>query len=1007
MNRTLDLGLGGRATRAARPSLLLLPALVLAGVLSLSATAFAAPPEVPVTGEATAITATAATLNGGLGEPNPENVGEMGAYEFVYSQSSGGCAGPEEKRAPEPPGLALGLGRAPVSEKELVSERVTGLQPATAYTFCLLVNNIGGELAEGASVTFTTIAAVPAITSEFASSVGSTSATLHAVIDPGGAATTYHFQYGTSTAYGHSTAESVSIGSDNADHSVIAPIAALQPGTTYHYQVVASNAQSPGGTPGPDKTFTTPELPGSAPSEDCANEQLRGENRSMGLPDCRAYELVTPPDKESDEPRGVEVGLNEPRLDSLPGMHASETGNRIAWTTEYNLPGSGSPGLDDLSTRGPTGWTSENVIPPQSVENGTNCPALVAMAAYSSDLSKGVLADGYAQPGSFKGEALNCGHDEPLLVPGEPQGFQNLFLRDNDTLTYQLVDVTPPDAPAPEPLPVNKGQYFPASFLAGSSDLSHVVFEEELQLTHEAPLGDDLYEWTAGHVRLVTLLPGGEAVLGTLAGSTKNTGLEELTETFVPFNIANYRHAVSGDGSRVFFEAGGDLYVRENAEQPPLEECTASSKACTVQVDVRQGGSGLSGGGKFMIASDDGSKVFFTDESRLTSDSKAEAGKPDLYEYDLEKPGGKRLADVSADATEPANVLGVSGASEDGSYLYFVAEGVLTGTQKNSRGATAQSGRPNLYVFHEGAPTFIATLDASNDSCDWMSPACVDYPLLGGLTARVSANGPFIAFNSDQSLTDYDNTGSACVPELIGGSGGSTGGFSPGACQEVFLYDAATDTLSCASCDPSGAVPAGPAMIPFPAGASTDAEMENKYPQRNVSDNGQVFFETPDALVPGDTNGRRDVYEYEDGRPYLISSGTSAADSYFLDASVNGSDVFFVTAQPLLPRDGDAAYDIYDARVDGGFPESAGPGVSCEGKGCRGAAAAAPAFPAPSGSATLSGSGNLTASPSDGGPVKKATKKRARPCKRGYVRDRAKCVKRHKAKAKKSAKRRK
>src|SRR4029077_19333852 len=148
------------------------------------------------------------------------------------------------------------------------------------------------------------------------------------------------------------------------------------------------------------------------------------------------------------------------------------------------------------------------------------------------------------------------------LVAGEPETFQNLFVRNNDARSYQLVNVKPPNTPLPLK-PANEGeQYFPAGFLAGSSDLSHVVFEEELPLTLEAPAAvedDDLYEWSSGVVRLVSILPDGAPVVGRLAGSTRNTGLEEASGLWVPTNLVNYRHAVSGDGSRVFFSAEGNL----------------------------------------------------------------------------------------------------------------------------------------------------------------------------------------------------------------------------------------------------------------------------------------------------------------------------------------------------------------------------------------------------------------------------------------------------------------
>ncbi|HTA96530.1 MAG TPA: hypothetical protein VK730_02675 [Solirubrobacteraceae bacterium] len=742
----------------------------------------------------------------------------------------------------------------------------------------------------------------------------------------------------------------------------------------------------------------------TAAAAECSNEPIRVQQASTSLTDCRAYELVAPTGNISAEPQVAPVGLVEPPLSSPNGMHASISGERMAWTSEYPSPQ--STGLNYLSTRGANGWTSEDVIPPQSIENGLNCPGLEAMVAYSSELTRGVLADGLGQVGSYApDESFACGHDEPLLVSGEPVGFQNLFLRDNEHASYQLVNVTPPSAPAPRPAPENQGQYFPASFQAGSSDLSRVVFEEELPLAEGAGSGNELYDYFAGVVHLVTFLPGGTPVHGVLAGSTPNTEVVEASKEFVSRNIANYRHAMSADGSRVFFEADGDLYARTNPEQPAVEECGAG-KACSVQVDEAQGAAaGPSGAGKFMVASEDGSRVFFTDVNRLTSDSNAEAGKPDLYEYDFERPTGSRLVDLTTGPGGPGEVLGVSGASGSGEDVYFVAEGALTGAQENTQKAIAESGHPNLYLFHGGVVTFIATLDATNDSCDWASQACIDQPLLGGLTARTSGNGEFIAFDSDQSLTGYANEGPACVP--IGKGDSTVEGYSPGRCEEIYLYSESTNKLECVSCDPSGAPPAGPAIIHFPSYGSQDNEMKNDYPQRYVSESGQVFFESKDPLVAAATNGKLNVYEYANGKAFLISSGTSDANSYFLDASPDGSNIFFATHQALVQSDEGAAYAMYDARVGGGFraqSEVVAPPPCLSLEGCHSSLSEPPAEFAVA-SATLMGPGNLAAP----APTKPVTKPKAKPtqCKKGRVKKHGRCVEKAKAKAKKSAKGRK
>ena len=211
------------------------------------------------------------------------------------------------------------------------------------------------------------------------------------------------------------------------------------------------------------------------------------------------------------------------------------------------------------------------------------------------------------------------------------------------------------------------------------------------------------------------------------------------------------------------------------------------------------------------------------------------------------------------------------------------------------------------------------------------------------LTSRISSSGKFLGFNSVRSLTGYDNT----IPD------------SGEPAIEIFLYDAAAAQLRCASCDPGGSPPSAGAAIKPPARPSTFTSWNNVYPQRNVSEGGQVFFETADALLPRDVNGRRDVYEYVDGQLHLLSTGSGEGGSHFLDATPDGSSVFLSTAQRLLPRDTDTVYDYYVARVGGGFVQPAQPPPSCEGESCRGAGTGEST--ASPGTSSFAGRGNLRA----------------------------------------------
>jgi hypothetical protein len=631
------------------------------------------------------------------------------------------------------------------------------------------------------------------------------------------------------------------------------------------------------------------------------------------LPDCRAYEMVTPPDKGSGEPEPAELAAVREGQEFFPlepanlpppiGARAARDGSRMAWLSEP-IPGARNPGLNHLSTRAQGGWSTKDIVPRMTTFNALLCPLQLGVAGWSEDLGSSVLDLPAGPPSGFFQET-DCGHDEPRLVPGEPEHLRNLFLHDNALETNFLVNVTPSNVSWPKPQEPPR-EFWPASFLAGSDDLSHLVFEEELALTPDAPVGypggDELYEWSDGQVKLVTILPDGTPVHGALAGATRNYGAPSESPEDIASNVAQSRHAVSADGLRIFFEAEGALYMREGAKK-------------TVQVDESHG-PGSGGGGKFMVASADGARVFFTDDSRLTGDSTAEPGEPDLYEYDA---GSKTLSDLAPGLAEPADVVGVSDAAEDGSYVYVVAKGQLTASQSAS-GATATPGAANLYAIHNGSVTFVATLDTTQDECDWIASArCGGGASSSGLSSRTSGNGRFLGFNSVQSLTGYDNTDAGTgTPDL-----------------EVFLYDAAADRLVCVSCRPDESQPTAGAAIRWPSAPSKNGSWHMAYQQHNVSDSGQVFFETTEALVSRDGNGRTDVYEYAGGGLDLVSSGTSEAGSHFLDATADGSNVFFSTRERLVPRDQDALFDYYDARVGGGFEEAVATTAPCDAGSCR------------------------------------------------------------------------
>jgi hypothetical protein len=507
-------------------------------------------------------------------------------------------------------------------------------------------------------------------------------------------------------------------------------------------------------------------------------------------------------------------------------------------------------------------------------------------------------------------------------------------------------------------------------FLGASPDGAHAVIESLVALTETPISGPALYEWSADaspaqQLQLLSLLPGSstqtveEPFLGGSAGT-------------------NLRGAISADGSRVFFYEAQKGSNTKDSKRLFLRD-TATEE--TLQLDAGEGcGACESGKGVFQYATPDGSRVFFTDESRLTEDAGADGA--DLYECRIEVDGVGHLACALTDLTpevggESATVLGsLTGASTGGSSLYFVAQGALSegeGAIQGNCSGTVGKGECNLYRYDTATRTahLVAVLSGA-DAHNWAEPR--------ESSARVSPNGEWLAFLSQHPLTGYDNRDAA------------TG--KPAA--ELYLYSAASGRLLCASCNPTGARPRAAlfdnlqrvggsdgmhswsglvaATIPPWVGSANSGNVATHQP-RYLSDSGRVFFNSLDALAPTDSNGTADVYEYEPpevgtcteadpsfaarngGCVALVSSGASGEESSFLDASENGDDVFFLTNSKLSVRDPDTGADVYDARVDGGEAPIAG-APECLGDACQNPAPP-PNDPTPS-SLNFHGVGNVS-----------------------------------------------
>ena len=828
----------------------------------------------------------------------------------------------------------------------------------------------------------------PRIEAEWVSDVSSGEATLEARFGLLEQSTSYHVEYLTEAEY---NANGGSFSGPNIPHraplggapvgsarTISVALTGLVEGSTYHWRFVATDPA--GTTEGEDRTFRTFHIP--APNTACPNQALRG-GAAAGLPDCRGYEMVSPVDKNGGDVdayfyEGFDASLKFAGLDQ-----ATPDGAKLAYTAATAFADAqASPLVSEyIASRGSDGWTTESIDPP--MEGGAVNEAFNSSSqfkAFTSDLCRGFLVSESAT--------------QPLaLEPREPvYGFRNAYRRENCAApgSFSWLESS---AEEPEPCATSSCETRPTLWpdvqgFSTSGDCA--VFRVNDALTPEAPTGLDsgaksgqtvtqLYLRCEGQeLRLASRLPGGAPFEGNSSAGSENGVAPFTIGSGGEGHVDTVENAFSEDGTRVYWtassaspgaseasaDAAGKLYLRVNAglgEESAVvgNKCVEPAKACTVQVSP----SGLEGLNKarFWTANRDATRAIFSIFAG------PDAGK--LYDYEFNPAEGKGgVPKVIAGKT-----LGVAGASRGATRLYFASEEVCS-SEPNSAGDLPQEGGSNLYSWESGESCeakdleFVAAL-ADEDEFSFNPSFWSPSPLASvprEHIARATPDGMHLAFVSAASLTGYDNTDAA----------------SGEVDREVYLYDAATKKLLCASCNPSGARPHGADLDddtttlssgPLWTAAYISGYQHQLYGRRMLSADGdRLFFNSVDPLDLRDVNGAQDVYQWEapgtgdctsesstyseqnGGCVSLISSGQSPQDSEFVDASTDGSDVFFRTAKSLVARD-PGSIDIYDARVRGGeaAPEEA---IPCEGDSCQ-SVPPAPGLKTP-GSAHLQGPGN-------------------------------------------------
>jgi hypothetical protein len=715
----------------------------------------------------------------------------------------------------------------------------------------------------------------------------------------------------------------------------------------------------------------------AAAGEGCPNEALRSELSSGGLPDCRAYEMVSPAYKEG-----------YPILPYAGGTYSS-SGDQGIIISLGDLAGaegdgeSGEGGELYSVTRTSAGWQLSSLNPPQS--------QFVVQSPLLQEVDTGyTLWDQH--------------------TPLQSTRTNDLYIR-SSTGVYSLVgplreakasdEEEASNVISPEKLP---------HVDAATKDYEHIVlFTDDAQNegwpSFDHTSGSSLYEYSG--------IGNKQPILVGVTGPKRSENLIRTCGTLLGSGV--FRHgssynALSANGEAIFFTVKPCNEADESAEIYERLHGSIISKEAASTIDVSESecnGCGAESGKEFEGASENGERVFFTSTQKLTSEavdgtaggnafvevgehtgcSMIPEGKGgcNLYEY-ISTPGGSRghLQTVAS-----GEVLGVAGMAEDGARVYYVSRNDVPGAGKGPHETEPSAGDNNLYVYDTTTEktTFIATLgEEGNEYFIWGK-------LFGLKPVEVTGSeGQFLLFVSQAQ---------GLVP-------GDTSAFA-----QLFEYDAETGELERLTKGENGynddgnAVSTGilPESVSNIAQWLGEADFKTTTNRLNISEDGRtVAFETAGQLSERAVSAAHDctsVYEFHtpgklsEGSTHLISDGQDVQSdkgfgcgAIFIAMDASGANILFSTADELAPGDTDGTQrDIYDAREDGGFPSPAS-SAACEG-GCEGVVSAPPVFGAPA-SASLTGSGNLVA-PTPTTP--KTTVKKVAKCAKGERRSHGKCVK--------------
>lgn len=704
------------------------------------------------------------------------------------------------------------------------------------------------------------------------------------------------------------------------------------------------------------------------------------------LPDCRRYELVTPSQKNGALIGAALLGVIPPQI-SEHGTRVIAQSIQCVADPETCTAARRSEGELYAFTRSPAGWSTQALAPPPSLgtDSWWNLDPSTGVALFSTPIEAGNSNDDFGGRAE-DGEWLDIGP------------FAELDTHFNGSQSDAGLD--------------EEGTII-------TSNLSHVVYEaNQSQWAFDTTVGvATLYEYTGagnnapfmvgvkgGYRNTEPLTACNTELGGATRGTDKQYGALSEDGRIVYFGVEGHSDGTTcGEKALSAAPPAWELYGRIDGESSSAARSslisTPTEGTCTTVSCLANSSTAIDArDAEFEGASSDGGQVFFTDTQQLTNGATESTGSAlsegcdrigedgcNLYESvcercdemtPTEEEAHRSLIDISEGETPPLEgpqVQGIVAMASEGSHVYFVAKGKLTGSDsvagRSPEVSEPQEGVDNLYEYSEGHLVFVTPM-ATSDETEWEH---------GNLIANVTPEGRYLVFTSHRPLT----------PDDTRGEGGGA---------QVFEYDSAAKLLRRLSVGEDGfnqdgnagtgnAIIVGPEKVVAAGSVAVRSDP-------TMSDNGEfVFFESPVALTPEALNdvrvGQRfaregveglaeNVYEYHDGHVYLISDGrdtTSESKLLITPVQLYGSDrsganVFFSTLDQLVPEDADTQRDYYDAHACSGeagseqvcSPPSAEAPRPCGEGDCAGAPSSVPGFATPS-SVTLLGSGNLAAVP--------------------------------------------